>query len=138
MRLPETLRYITMRLRREPDGCPWDRQQTHATLTHYVIEEAQEVLEAIEENDMEKLSDGSATCCFRSTCIPKWRGRQGEFSIGDVFEHVNAKLIRRHPHVFGSVEVENAQQVNQNWDAIKGRSASTPEKMCRRRARWTV
>ena len=76
LRLPETLRYITMRLRREPDGCPWDRQQTHATLTHYVIEEAYEVLEAIEENDMEKLSDELGDLLLQVYCIPKWRGRR--------------------------------------------------------------
>src|SRR6266536_1889896 len=57
LRLPETLRYITMRLRREPDGCPWDRKQTHRSLTRHVIEETYEVVEALEENDMEKLAE---------------------------------------------------------------------------------
>jgi len=119
LRLPETLRYITMRLRREPDGCPWDRQQTHQTLTHYVIEEAYEVLEAIEENDMEKLSDELGDLLLQVYLHSEVARQEGNFSIGDVFEHINAKLIRRHPHVFGSVEVENAQQVNRNWEAIK-------------------
>ncbi|OLB36438.1 MAG: hypothetical protein AUH05_13095 [Ktedonobacter sp. 13_2_20CM_53_11] len=99
LRLPETLRYITMRLRREPDGCPWDRKQTHQSLTRYVIEETYEVVEALEENDMEK--------------------QGGEFAIGDVFEHVNAKLIRRHPHVFGEIEVSGSEQVLVNWEEIK-------------------
>ncbi|HET8845500.1 MAG TPA: SAM-dependent methyltransferase, partial [Ktedonobacteraceae bacterium] len=57
LRVPETLRYITMRLRREPDGCPWDRQQTHQSLTRYAIEETYEVVEAIEENDVEHLAE---------------------------------------------------------------------------------
>jgi tetrapyrrole methylase family protein / MazG family protein len=119
LRLPETLRYITMRLRRDPDGCPWDRQQTHETLTHYVIEETYEVVEAIEEGDMEKLADELGDLLLQVYLHSEIARQEGEFAIGDVFEHVNAKLIRRHPHVFGSVEVDNAHQVTQNWETIK-------------------
>ncbi len=119
LRLPETLRYITMRLRREPDGCPWDRQQTHQSLTRYVIEEAYEVVEALEENDMEALAEELGDLLLQVYLHAEIARQQGDFAIGDVFEHVNAKLIRRHPHVFGSIEVENAGQVVQNWEAIK-------------------
>ena len=119
LRLSETLRYITMRLRREPDGCPWDRQQTHQSLTHYVIEETYEVVEALEENDMEKLAEELGDLLLQVYLHAEIARQEGDFSIGDVFEHVNAKLIRRHPHVFGEVEVDNAGQVVQNWEAIK-------------------
>lgn len=119
LRLPETLRYITMRLRREPDGCPWDRQQTHQTLTHYVLEETYEVIEAIEENDLEKLAEELGDLLLQVYLHAEIGRQEGEFSIGDVFEHINAKLIRRHPHVFGEVKVSGAGQVVQNWEAIK-------------------
>ncbi len=117
--LPETLRYITMRLRREPDGCPWDRQQTHQSLTRYVIEETYEVVEALEENDMEKLAEELGDLLLQVYLHAEIARQDGDFTIGDVFEHVNAKLIRRHPHVFGQIEVDNAAQVVQNWEAIK-------------------
>ena len=119
LRLPETLRYITMRLRREPDGCPWDRQQTHETLIRYVIEETYEVVEAIEEGDLEKLADELGDLLLQVYLHAELARQEEQFAIGDVLEHINAKLIRRHPHVFGSVEVSSAQQVNQNWEAIK-------------------
>jgi tetrapyrrole methylase family protein / MazG family protein len=119
LRIPETLRYITMRLRREPDGCPWDRQQTHRSLTRYVIEETYEVVEALEENDMEKLAEELGDLVLQVYLHAEIARQEGDFNIGDVFEHVNAKLIRRHPHVFGAVEVKNAAQVVRNWEEIK-------------------
>jgi len=119
LRVPETLRYITMRLRREPDGCPWDRQQTHQTLTRYVIEETYEVVEALEENNMEKLAEELGDLLLQVYLHAEIARQEGDFNIGDVYEHVSAKLIRRHPHVFGQIEVENAGQVVQNWEEIK-------------------
>ncbi|HVB71970.1 MAG TPA: nucleoside triphosphate pyrophosphohydrolase [Ktedonobacteraceae bacterium] len=119
LRMPETLRYITYRLRREPDGCPWDRQQTHQSLTRYVLEEAYEVVEAIEENDMDKLAEELGDLLLQVYLHSEIARQEESFAIGDVFEHVNAKLIRRHPHVFGEVEVNSAGQVVQNWEAIK-------------------
>jgi tetrapyrrole methylase family protein/MazG family protein len=119
LRLPETLRYITMRLRREPDGCPWDRQQTHQSLTRYVIEETYEVVEALEENNMEKLAEELGDLLLQVYLHAEIARQEGDFAIGDVYEHVSAKLIRRHPHVFGQVEVSNAGQVVQHWEAIK-------------------
>ena len=119
LRLPETLRYITMRLRREPDGCPWDRAQTHQTLTRYVLEEAYEVVEALEEGDIEHLAEELGDLLLQVYLHAEIARQEEEFSIGDVFEQINAKLIRRHPHVFGDVQVNNAGQVVQNWEAIK-------------------
>ncbi len=119
LRLPETLRYIIMRLRREPDGCPWDRKQTHQSLTRHVIEETYEVVEALEENDMEKLADELGDLLLQVYLHAEIARQEGDFAVGDVFEHVNAKLIRRHPHVFGAVEVSGAEQVLLNWQEIK-------------------
>lgn len=119
LRLPETLRYITMRLRREPDGCPWDRKQTHQSLTRYALEEAYEVVEAIEENDMEHLAEELGDLLLQVYLHAEIARQEGNFSLGDVYENVNAKLTRRHPHVFGDVEVSSAGQVVQNWEAIK-------------------
>jgi tetrapyrrole methylase family protein / MazG family protein len=118
-RLPETLRYITMRLRREPDGCPWDRQQTHESITRYVLEETYEVIEAIEEKDIEHLAEELGDLLLQVYLHAEIARQNGEFTIGDVYEHVNAKLIRRHPHVFGDIEANTASQVVQNWEAIK-------------------
>jgi len=128
LRLPETLRYITMRLRRDPDGCPWDRQQTHQSLTRYVIEETYEVVEALEENDLEKLAEELGDLLLQVYLHAEIARQDGDFNIGDVFEHVSAKLIRRHPHVFGQVEVENAGQVVQNWEEIKRQERITAGK----------
>ena len=128
LRIPETLRYITMRLRRDPDGCPWDRQQTHQSLTRYVIEETYEVVEALEENDLEKLAEELGDLLLQVYLHAEIARQDGDFNIGDVFEHVSAKLIRRHPHVFGQVEVENAGQVVQNWEEIKRQERITAGK----------
>lgn len=119
LRLPETLRYLIMRLRRDPDGCPWDRAQTHQTLTPYVIEEAYEVVEALEENNMDKLAEELGDLLLQVYLHAEIARQSEEFALGDVYEHINAKMIRRHPHIFGDVEVSSTNQVVQNWEAIK-------------------
>ena len=100
LRLPETLRYLIMRLRRDPDGCPWDRAQTHQTLTRYVIEETYEVVEALEENDMDKLAEELGDLLLQVYLHSEIARQADEFTLGDVYEHINAKMIRRHPHIF--------------------------------------
>jgi tetrapyrrole methylase family protein/MazG family protein len=119
LRHPDTLRYITKRLRRDPDGCPWDRQQTHQTLVPFVLEETYEVVEALEENDMSKLAEELGDLLLQVYLHAEIARQEGHFTLGDVFEQINAKLIRRHPHVFGDVKVSGAGQVVQNWEAIK-------------------
>jgi tetrapyrrole methylase family protein/MazG family protein len=118
-RLPETLRYIIMRLRRDPDGCPWDREQTHQSLTRYLLEETYEVVEALEENDMNKLAEELGDLLLQIYLHAEIARQEELFSISDVLEQINTKLIRRHPHVFGDTEVSGAGQVVQNWEAIK-------------------
>src|SRR6266487_833334 len=119
LRVPETLRYITMRLRRDPDGCPWDRQQTHQSLIRYVIEETYEVIETLEENDIEKLAEELGDLLLQVYLHAEIARQDGDFSLGDVYEHISAKMLRRHPHIFGDIAVDGAGQVVQNWEAIK-------------------
>jgi tetrapyrrole methylase family protein / MazG family protein len=119
LRLPETLRYITLRLRREPDGCPWDREQTHQSLLRYVLEETYEVIDAVEKQDMQNLAEELGDLLLQVYLHAEVARQAGEFALGDVFEQVNAKLIRRHPHVFGTTEVDGTGQVLRNWEAIK-------------------
>ncbi len=119
LKLPETQRYIIERLRREPDGCPWDRKQTHDTLRRYLIEETYEVVEALDEHNMEKLAEELGDILLQVYLHAELARQDADFTINDVYEHINAKLIRRHPHVFGTTEVSGAEQVVQNWDAIK-------------------
>lgn len=100
-------------LRRE---CPWDRKQTHASLAPYLLEEAYEVVDTIEGGDLdalpEELGDVLMQVAFHAEVSP-------DFTIDDVAEGIVAKLVRRHPHVFGDVEVADADEVNANWDKIK-------------------
>ncbi|MEU6999611.1 MazG family protein [Nonomuraea sp. NPDC046570] len=104
---------VMERLRTE---CPWDRKQTHETLVPYLLEEAYEVQETVEQGDYaalrEELGDVLLQVVFHA------RVAEG-FDVDDVAEGIVEKLVRRHPHVFGSVRVENAEEVNANWDAIK-------------------
>lgn len=123
MRSPEGLRYIVMRLR-APDGCPWDREQTHQSLRRYVLEEAYEVAEAIDELDgtletAEKLADELGDLLLQVYLQAEVANQEDEFHVGDVYQHISEKLIRRHPHVFGDVAVRDAEHVVRNWEAIK-------------------
>src|SRR5712692_3228620 len=98
-------------LLRGPDGCPWDREQTHASLRSTLLEEAYEVLAAI---------DGGAGDVLLQVLMHAEIARQaGEFELGDVADAVREKLVRRHPHVFGSVVVSGSEEVVRNWEALK-------------------
>ncbi|MCX7626407.1 MAG: nucleoside triphosphate pyrophosphohydrolase [Candidatus Sumerlaeaceae bacterium] len=103
----------------EPDGCPWDREQTHESLKPYLIEEAYEALDAIDRQDWtdlaEELGDVLLQVIFHSVLAK----RTGKFAIVDVIETAAAKMIRRHPHVFGETEAKTAQDVLQNWEKLK-------------------
>lgn len=114
----DTLRYIVARLR-GPDGCPWDREQTHASLKPYLIEEAYETLEALEEANALKLREELGDLLLQILLHAQLAAESGHFDLGAVIDGLSRKLIRRHPHVFGEVQVASAQQVLANWDAIK-------------------
>ncbi len=108
-----------MEILRSPDGCPWDREQSHESLKPYLIEEAYEVLDAIDRGDLyeleEELGDLLLQVVFHATIAEE----SGYFNIHDVTTGICEKLIRRHPHVFSDVHVDGSEEVLTNWEAIK-------------------
>lgn len=114
----ETLVKIIARLR-APDGCPWDREQTHASLREYLLEETYETLEALDSGDTRKLSEELGDLLLQIVLHTQIATEAGEFKLGDVMTSINTKMIQRHPHVFGSVKVKDAAEVVHNWEEIK-------------------
>ncbi|WP_372845377.1 nucleoside triphosphate pyrophosphohydrolase [Pontiella sp.] len=108
-----------MRKLRAPDGCPWDIKQTHESLKSDLIEEAYEVIDAIESGDPSALEEELGDLLLQVVFHAQISAEAGEFDFDRVAEGISEKLIRRHPHVFGEVEVSNADEVLKNWDAIK-------------------
>lgn len=104
---------------RAADGCPWDREQTHASLKPYLLEEAYEALEAIDVGDDGELCKELGDVLLQVVFHAQIAGEEGRFSIDDVARAIVEKLIHRHPHVFGDVEVDGADQVVTNWERIK-------------------
>lgn len=122
-RVPEGLRYVVERLR-APGGCPWDREQTHQSLRPFVLEEAYEVAEVLDEWDgsaeiAEKLAEELGDLLLQVYLQAQVAHDEDLFHIGDVFQGITEKLIRRHPHVFGEVEARDAAQVLRNWETLK-------------------
>ncbi len=109
---------IMARLRGE-NGCPWDREQTPESIKPYLVEETYEVLEAIDEQDPTKLKEELGDLMLQIVFHAQMAEEAGDFTIGDVLAAINDKLIRRHPHVFGDVKAETAQEVLFNWEQIK-------------------
>lgn len=101
------------------DGCPWDREQTLSSLRQYVLEEACEVMDALQSGNRDSLRDELGDLAFQVVFLSELAQREGAFGHDDVFRGTIEKLVRRHPHVFGDVEVETADQVETQWDAIK-------------------
>lgn len=108
-----------MKTLRAPEGCPWDREQTHETLKPYLIEESYEVLEAIEQKDMYNLTEELGDLLLQVVFHAQVAHEAGEFEFDDILRGIIHKLIRRHPHVFGEVHVDNSDEVLKNWDEIK-------------------
>ncbi|MFC2039443.1 nucleoside triphosphate pyrophosphohydrolase [Chloroflexota bacterium] len=104
---------------RSQGGCPWDRVQTHDSIKGNLLEEAYEALEAIDEKDMVGLCEELGDLLLHIVFHAQMAGEQGDFEIGDVIRRINTKLIHRHPHVFGGVEVGDAKQVIANWEILK-------------------
>lgn len=104
---------------RAPDGCPWDREQTHQTLKKYLLEETYEVLEAIDNCDMEELKSELGDLLLQILFHAQIACEQGVFDIKDVVEGISKKLIHRHPHVFGNAKVACAEEVLHRWEEIK-------------------
>lgn len=112
--LQEIIAYL-----RAPEGCPWDREQTHESLRPYLLEEAYETLAALDAGDAAALAEELGDLLIQVALHVQIATEEGEFKLGDVIGHVVAKLIRRHPHVFGSVEVDGVTDVIRNWETIK-------------------
>ena len=107
---------------RSPDGCPWDREQTYATLAPMLLEEAYEAFDALEEareGRPEALREELGDLLFQIAFFARVAKERGEFNIEDVIDHVHAKMVRRHPHVFGETKAGDSAEVLRNWEAIK-------------------
>jgi len=102
-----------------PDGCPWDREQTHASLQRYLIEECYEVIEAIQENNMEKLREELGDVLLQVVFHAALASREGCFDFADVAQTVKAKMVERHPHVFGSLQLTTSHEVLDRWEGFK-------------------
>ena len=106
---------------RAPGGCPWDLEQTHMTLRAHLIEEAYEVLGAIEKNDDRNLQEELGDLLLQPMMHAQIASEENRFAIDDVLNGIADKLVRRHPHVFGDADVSGSDEVLRNWDAIKQR-----------------
>ena len=104
---------------RGPDGCPWDHEQTHRSLARHLVEETYEALDAIDAGDPERLRDELGDVLLQVVFHAQMAAEEGTFDVDGVAEGVVRKLVRRHPHVFGTEEVSGAEEVLRNWEQIK-------------------
>jgi MazG family protein len=114
----ERLVEIMARLRAE-GGCPWDRQQTFDSIKPYTLEETYEVLDAIDRRDWRALAEELGDLILQAVFYAQMAAEEGHFSIADSLDAINAKLVRRHPHVFGDGTAKTAEQVLARWNEIK-------------------
>ncbi len=114
----EDLREITAILRSE-NGCPWDREQTHKSIRGCMIEEAYEVVEAIDNDDAVLLREELGDVLFQVMFHAQVEAEKGTFTVEDVISDIAAKMVHRHPHVFGSMKIDTAEGVVGNWEIIK-------------------
>jgi tetrapyrrole methylase family protein/MazG family protein len=110
--------YISHRLR-QPDGCPWDREQTHASLRKHLLEEAYEVYDALADGPTPALADELGDVLLQVVLHAQLAAEAGVFDLTDVEHAIAAKIVRRHPHVFGDAEARTARDVNRQWERIK-------------------
>lgn len=111
---------IIARLRGE-GGCPWDRAQDHRSLRENLLEECYEVLEALDNGDGRQLCEELGDLMLQIVLHAQIAREAGEFELAEVLHHINAKLVYRHPHIFGSLEVADADEVTHNWEELKRR-----------------
>ena len=104
---------------RNPQGCPWDRKQTVESLKKYLHEEVTELLQAIDNNDPENICEEIGDVTYVLVMMSEICREAGRFSYTDCLTKINEKLIRRHPHVFGSAQVKNEEELRQQWEKIK-------------------
>lgn len=104
---------------RAPNGCPWDREQTHSSLRTYLIEEAYEVLDALESGDDAKFAEEMGDLLLQIVFHSQIASEEARFTIADVIREIHEKMVRRHPHVFGEKRAKDAAEVLKNWENIK-------------------
>jgi tetrapyrrole methylase family protein/MazG family protein len=114
----EKLVAVQARLR-APNGCPWDREQTHQTLRTYLIEEAYEVLEALESGNDAKFAEEMGDLLLQIVFHSQIAREEGRFTVAEVIREIHDKMIRRHPHVFGKTRAKDSAEVLRNWEQIK-------------------
>lgn len=114
----EELRQTMARLR-APDGCPWDREQTHQTLARCLIDECSELLDTIDRNDIPHMREELGDVLIQVVFHAQLAAERGDFTFDDVAREINAKLVRRHPHVFGTGKADNAAEVVEVWEKVK-------------------
>lgn len=120
LRATESLVEIVAALR-GPDGCPWDKEQTHTSLTPYAVEEVAELVEAIESGDDGKTKEELGDVLFQVVLHAQLAHERGAFNFADVVATLNEKMVRRHPHVFADTEAATSDAVIENWEQIKKR-----------------
>jgi XTP/dITP diphosphohydrolase len=116
-----------MRQLRAPDGCPWDKEQTHLSLRPYMLEEAAEAVDAISAGDPKEISEELGDVLLQVAFHSVIAEQEQTFSYSDVEGHIVDKLIRRHPHVFGDVQADTPEAVTANWNAIKAAEGKPPK-----------
>jgi len=104
---------------RAPDGCPWDREQTHASLRTHLLEETYEALEAIDHDDFEAMREEFGDLLLQIVLQSQIANEEGEFNLNQVIQGIHTKIVRRHPHVFGDLALDGVQGVLQNWEKLK-------------------
>ena len=109
---------------RGPGGCPWDREQTHRTLAHPLLEETHELLEAIDSGDSDAIRDELGDLLLQVVFHAEMASEEGRWDVDDVARRLTEKLIHRHPHVFADVEVSGAEEVLTNWEKLKAEEGS--------------
>ena len=114
----ESLVALQARLR-APNGCPWDREQTHDSLRTYLVEETYEVLDALDSGEARKFADELGDLLLQIVFHAELAAEAGKFDIADVIEQIYTKMVRRHPHVFGKVRAETSADVLKNWEQLK-------------------
>src|ERR1700674_5337346 len=123
----ESLVALQARLR-APNGCPWDREQTHDSLRTYLVEETYEVLDALDSAEPAELAGELGDLLLQVVFHAELAAEAGRFDIADVIERVHAKMVSRHPPVFGNVKARTSAQVLKNWEQLKAEERRAAEK----------
>src|SRR5581483_4590219 len=113
---------------RGPNGCPWDRKQTLASLKPFIVEESYEVVDAIDRDDRQALKEELGDFLLQAVFVAEITREEGSFTIQDAISAIYDKLVRRHPHVFGDVEARDAEQVLVNWEKLKNEERKAEDK----------